>query len=48
MDRVQAAIRLGELVGMVLTDFEVQDDELRLCFEDTVVVVDCPRGVEVV
>jgi len=47
VDKVRASIRLGELVGMTLTDFDVQEDELRLCFEDTVVVVERPRDVEV-
>jgi hypothetical protein len=47
VDKVRAGIRLGELVGMTLTDFDVQEDEIRLCFEDTVVVIAQPRDMEV-
>lgn len=47
IDRVRAAIDLGELVGMTLTDFDLQEDELRLSFEETVVVIEKPRDVEV-
>ena len=41
MDRVRASIRLGELVGMTLTDFEIrEDDALELHFEDARVLVE--------
>jgi len=47
MDRVRTSIRLGELVGMTLTDFDVQEEEVHLCFEDTVIVIKQPCDVEV-
>lgn len=47
MDRVRASVALGELTGMTLTDFEVSDGEVRLCFEDAVVVISEPLDVEV-
>ena len=35
MDRVRAGLRIGELVGMTLTDFSIADDgEVELHFED--------------
>jgi hypothetical protein len=44
VDRVRAGLRIGELVGMVLTDFDVQENTLELHFEDARLVVDITGG----
>jgi len=46
-DAARAAIKLGELVGVTLTNFDVGEDELRLEFEETLVIIKKPCDMEV-